>query len=197
MADMPDLAHKPSQYEIDVQAGEEAAISGLVERLGSVLFHHLGVMLGQSLNRQDREDLMSVFITDVISGKVKYVATDGPLVAFAKTCVYREAIDLLRKKGRQTQRELDFMHRTLPRLVSESPAEQLEFSEAVERTLVALENMPANHAAAVRALIRYGRAGYKDKMIREYGITGDLAAKWLQRGLDALEIATGLHIEGA
>lgn len=192
----PSARRKPaSDFELKIAAGDEAAISQLVFELGPPLHNHLSLELPELLNRDDREDLMMAFIADIISKKIRYDSDKGTLISFAKVCVYRKAIDLLRKRGRAKQQDFGYGLKSLLRLQQESPLSDAEFAEAVERAKIAFETMPPNHRAAVEARHRHGRDGYKAVLVREYGITPGLAAQWLRRGLKALSEATGLAAE--
>lgn len=192
----PSPRKKPaSELELKIAAGEEAAISQLVAVLGPTLHRHLSFELPLLLNREDRDDLMMAFIADIITKQIQYDPGKGTLASFAKICVYRRAVDLVRKRGRDVQRDFGYGLKTLLRLPQQTPLDDAEFAEAVERARIALETMPANHVAAVEARHRHGRDGYKAALVREHDISPDLAAQWLRRGLKALSDATGLAAE--
>jgi len=137
---------------------------------------------------------MMKFIADIVTGRVNYDANRCSFDTFAKVCVYRRAVDLLRKRGGETQREFQFGMATLLRLSQGSPLDDVEFAEAVERAKVALETMPANYAAAITARRRFGRTGYVDALVEEHGVSRALAAQWLHRAMDLLSQATGISI---
>jgi RNA polymerase sigma factor (sigma-70 family) len=189
----PPLRRTPaSEFEVKIAAGAPDAVEQLVVFLGPLLHRHLSLEFSLLLNTEDRDDLMMRFIVDLIKGKVKYDYRLASLESFAKMHVFRRAVDLLRKRGRDQERDRSHGTATLLRLSNGSPLDDMEFAELVERAKVAIAAMPENYKAAVEARWRYGRDGYKAALVREFGVSPSVAAQWLRRGMLRLSDATGL-----
>lgn len=183
-----------TEIEVKISAGDAAAVGELVDLLDAPLHGHLVTEFPGVLCEADREELIASFIADLFESPTTYNVTLASIEHYAKICVKRKAIDLLRRRDTQRQYELGVGASGVLQLAAMGPDSDLDLATVMARAKVAVETFDPKYKAALFALWQFGSEGYKQALIDQFDITGDTAAQWLTRARRLLEKALGSAI---
>lgn len=194
MLEPPQRRKPATELEAKISAGDASAVGELVDLLDAPLHRHLVSEFPGVLCEADREELIASFIADLFESPTTYRVTLASIEHYAKVCVKRKAIDLLRRRETQRQYELGVGASGMLQLASTGSDTDLDLATIVARAKVAVETFDPKYKAALFAMWRFGSEGYKQALIDQFGITGDTAAQWLTRARRLLEEALGSAI---
>ncbi len=178
-----------TELEVKLSAGDSSAVGALVDLLDEPMHSHLIMEFPALLSLEDREDLIMGFLADLVKDPTIYQYEKASLTHFAKICIKRKAIDLLRRRNTAKQFELVSGIAGVLSYAGETSPLDIEFRLDVERVKVEIADLDPKYQAALHAYVRHGRADYKAALVREYGIKPDAAATWLSRAFKTLRAA--------
>ncbi|MCA9304967.1 MAG: sigma-70 family RNA polymerase sigma factor [Phycisphaerales bacterium] len=191
MPEPPPRRKPATELEAKISAGDASVVGALVDLLDERLHRHLVAEFPIALCEADREELISSFIADLVESPANYRVDRASIEHYAKVCVKRKAIDLLRRRGTQRQYELGPGASAVLRLAVDETACDMDLAIIKERAKVAVESFDPKYKAALHAVWQFGPEGYRQALMDQFGITGNAAAQWLSRARRMLEEALG------
>jgi DNA-directed RNA polymerase specialized sigma24 family protein len=191
MLEPPQRRKPATEIEAKISAGDASAVGALVDLLDAPLHRHLVAEFSGVLCEADRDELIASFIADLFESPTAYKVGLASIEHYAKICVKRKAIDLLRRRDTQRQYELRVGATGVLQMSEMGSEGDLDLATVMARAKVEVETFDPKYKAALFALWRFGPDGYKQDLIDRFGISGDTAAQWLSRARRLLGEALG------